>query len=344
MSDKIPTDLTTINKEIASLLASTPETTDRGRLMHLLNAKAELGGGGDSGGGSIVYNSQGVKYTPTEVTEIQDPLPNGVMAFIDSNSYGGVSNAESVQISVNTLDGLSNGLLAAIAKTEDASKVQEWGYLAFYATQEASSERTELKSYAVRKINTVFLSDNSDSVIFEFASTGFSGLPNESTVDNLSELDGSFEWFFTPSQICAVSEGGGGDALGGLAGQSFLGLYEVIAVGGSPFSISAPNEIVVDAADSTITSVYLSLNNVDDIIISHAHSLNSTEVLLMFAPLNATGENTTDLRLFKGTFGGKMSTPNPAVPIDGESAGGFLTLEAGVRYKVYMINVKTETA
>ncbi|AUR81146.1 hypothetical protein Ares1_0111 [Vibrio phage Ares1] len=134
--------------------------------------------------------------------------------------------------------------------------------------------------------------------------------------------------------------GGGGDSVGGLAGQSLLGVYTVVQVGGSPYGITEPNQIVVDAGDSTITSVYLSLNNVDDIIVSHAHSNNSTEVVLLIAPLDSTGENTTDLRLFTGTFGGKLNSPNPCIPIEGSNSGGFLTLEADVSYKVYMIPKK----
>ncbi|QNJ59155.1 hypothetical protein [Vibrio phage vB_ValS_PJ32] len=136
------------------------------------------------------------------------------------------------------------------------------------------------------------------------------------------------------------SGGGGSEVLGGLAGQSLLGTYEVVQVGGSPYGISEPNQMVVDAGDSTITSVYLSLNNVDDTIVSHAHSNNSTEVILLIAPLSATGENTTDLRLFTGTFGGKISSPNPCIPIEGSNSGGFLTIEVDVSYKVYMIPKK----
>lgn len=51
MSGVIPTDLESIDKEIYELLLGTPETTNRGRLMHLINAKAALGGVG--GGGDI---------------------------------------------------------------------------------------------------------------------------------------------------------------------------------------------------------------------------------------------------------------------------------------------------
>ncbi|WKC56025.1 hypothetical protein [Vibrio phage CAU_VPP01] len=46
MSNKIPTDLAAIDEELAVLLQETPETTNRGRLLHLINAKVALSGGG----------------------------------------------------------------------------------------------------------------------------------------------------------------------------------------------------------------------------------------------------------------------------------------------------------
>ncbi|APD19019.1 hypothetical protein [Vibrio phage J14] len=121
-----------------------------------------------------------------------------------------------MQISVNTLDGLSNGLLAAIAKTEDASKVQEWGYLAIYATQEASAERTELKSYAVRKINTVFLSDNSDSLSLNLRPQVLAAYQTNQPLITLASWMVLLSGFLHLVRFGAVSEGegGGGDALG----------------------------------------------------------------------------------------------------------------------------------
>ncbi|QWS69886.1 hypothetical protein [Vibrio phage vB_VpS_PG28] len=49
MALSIPTDPVEIEKELQDLLAQTPETTDRGRLFHLI--KAAMGSGGGGGGG-----------------------------------------------------------------------------------------------------------------------------------------------------------------------------------------------------------------------------------------------------------------------------------------------------
>ncbi|WAS28475.1 hypothetical protein [Vibrio phage LV6] len=56
MNYTIPTDPEQIQAEIANLLATTPETTDRGRLFHLLNAAMANAGGG----GGLPMSKEGV--------------------------------------------------------------------------------------------------------------------------------------------------------------------------------------------------------------------------------------------------------------------------------------------
>lgn len=89
MSGVIPTDLESIDKEIYELLLGTPETTNRGRLMHLINAKAALGGVG--GGGA---SSTAIKLG--EFTTVDDPasvtMVNGTV-FVNNETLRFSGNA-----------------------------------------------------------------------------------------------------------------------------------------------------------------------------------------------------------------------------------------------------------
>ncbi|UOX39911.1 hypothetical protein [Vibrio phage V-YDF132] len=77
MSMTIPTDPDQITAEIADLLATTPETTDRGRLFHLLNAAMANAGGG----GGLPMSAEGV-------INIHTVEPTGQEHLISTMDFG----------------------------------------------------------------------------------------------------------------------------------------------------------------------------------------------------------------------------------------------------------------
>lgn len=102
MPDMIPTDRTAIQAEIAALLEETPLTTDRGRLMHLLNALESTGGGGGASG-SDVYKLATLSFDSSQVS------PNGVVvdgAFaFDTLSPFSLTGGNFMTLSLNDASG-----------------------------------------------------------------------------------------------------------------------------------------------------------------------------------------------------------------------------------------------
>ncbi|QWS69888.1 hypothetical protein [Vibrio phage vB_VpS_PG28] len=84
MTENIPETEEELKDEIATLLETTPDSTNRGRLIHLLSALVEMDGGSSGGGSSIPINGfeLGVFTTVATRSEVMAGTSN---CFIDAN-------------------------------------------------------------------------------------------------------------------------------------------------------------------------------------------------------------------------------------------------------------------
>lgn len=328
----IPTELSAIQEEIKDLLESTPETTERGRLFHLINAALAHSGGGSSSGGASVYNAFGYKYTIEQANTSQDEVNAGAMIFTNPNDNT-IMGCNSVQISAMDSDGKYNDLLQSIISNLFTSEVASLGYILFNGTAEASERTGAHNAYCIRKVRGVSADTGNDSFTFDFDPFATEDLEDSVWATNITDLDGTFEWFFKPSEINAASSGG--DV--GLHTQGYLGSLTAGTIGGSPSTdFDDPNKFIVDAGDGGMTTLYLTAMGVDSNVVANMLSNGNARAVFAFVPSDSNG-STNSIRLFEGNFNGvTQNFPFNYVTVSGGSAGGFHNLVEGNIYKVFM--------
>ena len=333
MPNNIPTDKAAIEAELKALLEATPTTTDRGRLFHLIDAAIKQGtSGGSSSGGASVYNAFGYKYTVEQANTSQDEVNAGSMVFTNPTNNT-IKGCNSVQISSTDHDGNYNDLLQTIISLLNTADVGSLGYLMFNGTPEAAAREGAYNAYAIRKIRGVSADTGNDSFTFDFDPVNAEDLEDAVWATSITDLDGTFEWFFKPSEISSASSGG--DV--GFHTQGYLGSYTAGTIGGNPnTAINDPNKFVVDAGDGGMTALYLPAMGVEGNVVANMLSNCSARAVFAFVPDDSNG-STNSIRIFEGNFGGvTQNFPFNYVSINGGSAGGFHNLVEGANYKVFM--------
>lgn len=133
------------------------------------------------------------------------------------------------------------------------------------------------------------------------------------------------------------------DANAGGSSANFLspfhiGQFECMAIDGNPTNFTGTEQFVVDSAGGGISELYIKGSGIEFQIASNAFTNQNANLSFVFIKDGET--NAMNYRQLEGAANGYSSSTGLTVSnANGASSGGFLDLEAGVTYNVYLLQL-----